>query len=145
MQTLSQLIFVEQMNKTILKYDKSVRDAQISFYRIQNDFNEYYPLPQVQISPINNKFKFILGLNLICSSKGNMLINSNYVTFFKRTCHPNWFCLFHRLQSQDMQLELHAECDGTSSSYFKFPQDLEIENPINREDINSFLEDLEGP
>lgn len=76
------------MDKTILKYDKSVRDAQISFYRIQNEFNEYYSLPQVQISPINNKFKFILGLNFICSSKGNMLINSNYGYIFQKNMSP---------------------------------------------------------
>lgn len=136
LQTLSQPIFAEQMDGIRLKYDRCVRDAQISFYTIENDFSEYYPLPQVWASPINHKFKFILRLNFIRRRKGSMLVNSNYVSLFKRTVvNLTDFCFSHIPQHQHIQSELHAECGGINSSFFfDFSQsfdDLEIENSID--------------
>lgn len=46
LQILPQPIFAEQIDGTGLKYDKCIRDLQISFYTVENAFDEYYPLPQ---------------------------------------------------------------------------------------------------
>lgn len=54
------------MNRTRLKYKKCDRDAQINFYTIKNNFNKYYPLPQVRASQINHKFKFVLVVKIVC-------------------------------------------------------------------------------
>lgn len=60
-------------------------------------------------------------LNFIRSSKGSMLINSNYVLLFKRTIvTPIDFCLSRFPQHQHVQSELYAERGGTNSSYFDF-------------------------
>lgn len=47
LQALSQPIFTEQMNRAKLRYDKCIKDAQMSFYTVENAFDEYNPLLQV--------------------------------------------------------------------------------------------------
>ena len=85
-------------------------------------------LTTVRVSPINYKLKFNLGLNFRCSSKWNMLNNSNYVTFFKRIVVTSTdFCLSRFPQHQHVQLESMAELSGSCFDFnFDFSHNLEI-------------------
>lgn len=87
-----------------------------------------------------------------------MLINSKFVTFFKRTVvTPTDFCLSNFPQHQHVQSNLLAKHGGTNSSYFDFnfshdlkigtSSDLDFQHDLiietSREVIDNFLEDLE--
>lgn len=60
-----------------------------------------------------------------------MLINSNYVSFFKRTfVTPTDFCLSHGPRHHNIQSELHAERGGTSSSFFNFSRSFDFSHNL---------------
>ena len=120
LQMLSQPIFTKQMDGTRLRYGNYIRNARISFCAIENAFDEYYPLPQARVNSINHKYKFVLWLNLICS-KCSILINSNYISFFKRTAVTlTDLCLSLFPQYQHVQSELHAELRFKEEAYYEF-------------------------
>lgn len=116
------------------------------------------PYCKYGVSRINYKYEFILGLNFVCSSKGGILINCNYVTFFKRAIVSRTdFYLSHFSWHQHVHSELHADCGGISNSCFDFSHDLEIEIcnyfifqydliiETCKQHVDNFLGDLERP
>lgn len=91
-----------------LHIDEGLRDAHI-FFLSSDDKEEWYPLPQTWLSPVNHRFEFLIGLNFICANFGGLIMTFDYISFFKHvTTTPTEYLI-----SKNFTSELSRKRGGT--------------------------------